>query len=124
MKKRSIQFDPADFEPVKAIALLFPGAEESVSHDNTPSVKVRGKLMCRLHETGAFIAIHLDFEIRDRYLDSHPEIFLLPDHYKNYPYICMLTNGYSQKLLKQVLEASWRGLASKKQQAEWDASKK
>jgi len=68
MKRENIKYDPADFEPIKRVALLFPGAEESVSHENTPSIKVRGKLMCRLHDNGEFIPIHLDFEKRDEYL--------------------------------------------------------
>lgn len=80
--------------------------------------------MCRLHENGTFIAIHLDFEWRDQYLDSHPEVFHLPDHYKAYPYICMWVKGYSKKLLKEILELSWRGLASKKQIAEWQGLQK
>lgn len=118
-----INFNYADFEPVKNIALRFPGTEESVSHENTPSIKVRGKLMCRLHDSGAFIPIRLDFALRDQYLDSHPESFHLPDHFKAYPYICMWIQGYNKKLLTEVLEASWRGLASKKQIAGWEQSK-
>ena len=120
MKLKQVKFNNADFEPVKKIALTFPGAEESVSHENTPSVKVRGKLMCRLHDNGEFIPIHLAFEIRDKYLDSHPEIFHLPEHFKAYPYICMWLHNYDTNLLKEILELSWRGLASKKQIAEWE----
>jgi len=45
---KQICFNPADFEPIKKIALDFPGAEESVSHYDTPSVKINGKFMCRL----------------------------------------------------------------------------
>lgn len=113
-------FNPADFEPVKKIALTFPGAEEGVSHKDTPSVKVSGKLMCRLHDSGEFIPIRLDFSMRDRYLESHPELFHLPDHFKPYPYICMWINSYDKKLLKEILELSWRGLASKKQVQEYE----
>lgn len=120
---KQIKYNPADFEPVKKIALSFPGAEESISHENTPSVKVRGKLMCRLHDSGEFIPIHLDFDIRDRYLDTHPEIFHLPDHFKSYPYICMWIHKYNIKLLKEVLELSWKGLAGKKLLAAWDETK-
>jgi hypothetical protein len=67
------------FEPVKNIALGFPGAKETVSY-GTPSVKVNGKFMCRLN--GDFIPIRLDFDLRDKYLDSHPEIFHVPEHYQ------------------------------------------
>ncbi len=119
MKRKTVNFNYADFEPIKDIALKFPGTEESTSHENTPSIKVRGKLMCRLHDSGEFIPIRLDFEIRDIYLDSHPEIFHLPDHFKAYPYICMWTHNYDKKLLTEILELSWKGLATKKQLEEW-----
>lgn len=114
MKNKTINFNSTDFEVVKNIALTFPGTEESVSHEGTPSVKVRGKLMCRLHESGEFISIRLDFEIRDKYLDSHPEVFHLPDHFKAYPYICMWTHHYDKKLIAEILEQSWKVLATKK----------
>jgi hypothetical protein len=122
MKKERLQFNPADFEPIRQIALRFPGTEDDVSHENTPSIKVRGKLMCRLHDNGEFIPIRLNFATRDEYLSRHPEIFLLPEHFKNYPYICMYIHRYDSRLLKEVLELSWRGLASKKQIAQWEAS--
>ena len=121
MKRLSYNFNSADFEPIKKIALTFPGTEESTSHENTPSIKVRGKLMCRLHDSGAFIPIRLNFELRDQYLDSHPEIFHLPDHFKAYPYVCMWIHRYDKKILTEVLELSWKGLASKKQLEEWKA---
>ncbi|HMR92294.1 MAG TPA: hypothetical protein PKC69_08265 [Chitinophagaceae bacterium] len=121
--KKQVSFNSSDFEPVKRIALTFPETEESVSHEGTPSVKVRGKLMCRLHDCGEFIPIRLDFSLRDKYLDSHPEVFHLPDHFKNYPYICMWIHQHDTKLLREVLEYSWRGLASKKAIKEYDNNK-
>ena len=123
MKSKTVNFDSADFEAVKNIALTFPGTEESISHEETPSVKVRGKLMCRLHDSGKFIPIRLDFKIRDKYLDSHPEIFHLPDHFKAYPYICMWTHNYDKSLLTEILELSWKGLASRKQVKKYDDKK-
>ena len=119
MKSKTVNFNYTDFEPIKNIALTFPGTEESTSYENTPSIKVRGKLMCRLHDSGEFIPIRLDFELREKYLDSHPEIFHLPDHFKAYPYICMWTHKYDKKLLTEILELSWQGLATKKQLEEW-----
>lgn len=123
MKSKSTNFNSADFEVVKHVALTFPDTEESVSHEGTPSVKVRGKLMCRLHDSGKFIPIRLDFEIRDKYLDSYPEIFHLPDHFIAYPYICMWLHNYDRNLLKEILEQSWKGLAAKKQVQEYEKKK-
>ena len=70
MKSKTVNFNYADFEPIKNIALTFPGTEESTSHENTPSIKVRGKLMCRLHDSGEFIPIRLDFDL------NHIHIFV------------------------------------------------
>ena len=124
MQNKRTNFNDTDFEVVKNIALTFPGTEESISHEGTPSIKVRNKLMCRLHENGEFIPIRLDFEYRERYLDSHPEIFHLPDHYKAYPYICMWTqHHYNKELIKEILELSWKGLATKKQVKAYEAMK-
>lgn len=123
MKNKTINFNYADFETVKNIALTFPDTEESISHEGTPSVKVRDKLMCRLHESGKFIPIRLDFEIREKYLDSHPEIFHLPEHYIAYPYICMWTHNYDRNLIRELLEHSWKGLATKNQVKEYDTNK-
>ena len=93
MKSKTVNFNYADFEPIKNTALTFPGTEESTSHEKTPSIKVCGKLMCRLHDSGEFSPVRVDFELRDNYLDSHPEIFHLPGHFKAYPYICMCSHN-------------------------------
>ena len=123
MNTKRINFDDSDFDLIRSIALTFPGAEESISHEGTPSIKVRNKLMCRLHENGEFIPIRLDFEHRDRFLDSHPEVFHLPDHYKAYPYICMWIHHDNKNLIKEILELSWKGLATKKQVKAYEARK-
>lgn len=79
--------------------------------------------MCRLHDSNEFIPTRLDFEIRDKYLDSHSEIFHLPEHFKAYPYICIWTPNYERKLLTEILELSWKGLLTRKQVKEYDEKK-
>lgn len=123
MRPQKINFNYADFDLVKKIALSFPGTEESLSHESTPSVKVGSKLMCRLHESGEFIPIHLDFELRDHYLEKYPDAFHLPEHFKAYPYICMWKEVQDKKLLEEILEASWRGLAGKRLIKSYDGTK-
>lgn len=123
MKDERKNFEYSDFETVKNIALTFPFTEESVSHEGTPSVKVRGKLMCRLHDNGEFIPIRLNFELRDKYLEKYPEFFHLPDHFKPYPYICMWINCCDRTLLTEILELSWKELVTKKQVLEYELRK-
>lgn len=112
-------FNPADFEPIRRVALQYPGTEDGMSHNSTPSIKIGKKLMCRLHENGEIIPIHLTFETRDAFLETYPESFTLPEHFKPWPYIALIVGSYTQELLKEVLESSWRVLATKKHLAEW-----
>ncbi len=123
MSAKPILFNPRDFDPVLETALRFPGTEESVSHYNTPSVKVKGKFMCRLHEDGDFIATHMPFEEREKYLEHYPEAFHLPEHYLKYPYVCIWIEALSRIPLQEILEKSWRSVATAKLQAEYDAGK-
>jgi hypothetical protein len=119
-RKPLVEFNPADFEPIRKIALTFPGAEDSISHEGTPSIKVRGKLLCRLHDNGKFIPIQVGFENRQVLLEKYPDEFTVPDHFKNYPYIAMWIPQTKIGLLKEVVEMGWRQLASKKQINEWE----
>lgn len=120
ISKRSIDFDPVDFEPIRKIALTFPGAEDSISHEGTPSIKVRGKLLCRLHDNGRFIPIQVGFENRQILLEKYPDEFTVPGHFINYPYIALWVPQTRPALLREVVEMGWRQLASRKQIAEWE----
>ena len=59
MKGNTSNYTYSDFDLVKGIALCLLGTEEGISHEGTLSVKVRNKLMCRLHDSAEFISIHL-----------------------------------------------------------------
>ncbi len=121
ISKRPIAFDPIDFEPIRKIALTFPGAEDSISHEGTPSIKVRGKLLCRLHDNGKFIPIQVGFENRQLLLEKYPDEFTVPDHFINYPYIALWVPQTRLALLREVVEMAWRQLASKKQISAWES---
>ncbi len=123
MKGKILNFNYSDFDYVKNIALTFPDTQESVSHQGTPSVKVCNKLMCRLHDSGDFMPIHLNFDLRGKYLDSYPEFFHLPDHFKAYKYICMWINCRDTELIHEILELSWKGLATKKMIKKYEEEK-
>lgn len=111
---KEINFNPLDFEPVRQIALNFPDAIDSLSHYNTPSIKIKKHLLCRLHENGIWIAFRTDFERREVFLEKYPESCFITPHYKDYPYICMYVNSYTPELLKAVLETGYRAIIAKK----------
>jgi hypothetical protein len=110
---KEINFNPADFEPVRQIALLFPGAQDSLSHYNTPSIKIKKNLLCRLHENGEWLVIRTDFQNRELFLEKYPESCFINEHLKNYSYIGLYVNSYSMELLKTVLESGFKAITEK-----------
>lgn len=109
-----INFTPSTFEPLRQLALLFPNAEDSLSHYNTPSIKIKQHLLCRLHENGAWFAMRTDFKSRDEFLEQYPESCFITPHHKNYPYICVHTANYTVALLKAILESGYKAITEKK----------
>jgi hypothetical protein len=111
---KAINFNPADFEPVRKIALQFPGSSDSLSHYDTPSIKIKKNLLCRLHENGEWLAVRTDFESREMFFEKYPESCFITPHYKDYPYICLYINSYSMELLRAVLETGYKAIGEPK----------
>ncbi|MEQ7802360.1 hypothetical protein ABDJ41_21370 [Pedobacter sp. ASV1-7] len=110
---KEINFNPADFETVRQIALLFPGAQDSLSHYNTPSIKIKKHLLCRLHENGESLIIRTNFQNRELFLEKYPESCFINEHLKNYSYIGLYINSYTIELLKAVLECGFKAITEK-----------
>ena len=111
---KEINFDPADFEPLRQIALQYPDATDSLSHYDTPSIKIKKNLLCRLHENREWFALRTDLESREMFLGKYPESCFINAHFKNYPYIGIYVNSYTINLLKLVLESGFKALTKKK----------
>jgi len=111
---KEINFNPADFALVREIALQFPDASDSLSHYDTPSVKIKKNLLCRLHEGGEWLAMRTDFESRELFLEKYPESCFINAHFLNYPYIGVYVGNYNRELLKAILESGYRAITAKK----------
>jgi hypothetical protein len=111
---KSINFNRVDFEPVRLIALQFAGATDSLSHYDTPSIKIGKNLLARLHESGEWFALRTDYESRSHFLEQYPESCFINAHFQNYPYVGMYLDNYTTELLKLVLESGYKAITTKK----------
>lgn len=112
------------YRRVCAIALTFPGVEESTSY-GTPSLKVKGRIMSRLRtEAEGALALRCDFVDRQILLQADPRAFFITDHYVNYPMILVRLYRVRRRALPDLIERAWRMVAPPKLIAEYDAGKR
>ncbi len=99
------------FEQVRLAAHVFPGVEDSTSY-GTPALKVRGKLLARVHQSGeCFVRANLlDREIL---MQSDPNVFFITDHYRDYPWILVRFSAVEPGALPDLIERAWRLVAPK-----------
>lgn len=103
-----------------ALAQRFPGVEESTSY-NTPSLKVKGKLIARLRsEAEGALALYCDFIDREMLLQAAPDTFFITDHYANYPMILVRLDKVLPSALPELIEKAWRMRAPAKLIAQLD----
>src|SRR5579862_8369059 len=64
------------FEQVRTVALTLPGVEDGTSY-RTPALKVRGKLLARMHQTLDCLVLRVDFLDRQILMQSAPRAFFI-----------------------------------------------
>ncbi len=108
------------FEDVVSAALQLPEVTESTSY-NTPSLKVKGKVMGRLRsEAEGALALRCDFLDREMLMQADPATFFITDHYKDYPMVLINLGALRPGALPQLLEAAWRLVAPVRLQQAFD----
>jgi hypothetical protein len=109
------------FEQVRLVAQAFPGIEDSTSY-GTPAIKVRGKLLARLHQSGECFVLRADLLDREILLQSDPSVFFITDHYRDYPWILVRFSAVDPAALPDLIERAWRLVASKTLIAKYDGA--
>ena len=111
------------WDEVRAIALSFPGVEETTSY-GTPAFKAKGKFMTRLRpEDGAVVLVDIPFDEREMLMEAEPETFYITPHYKDYPSVLARLDSLHPGSLRNFLERRWRNVAPKTLVKAFDAAK-
>ena len=110
------------FEQVRLAAQAFPGVEDSTSY-GTPALKVRGKLLARLHQSGECLVLRADLLGREILLQSDSRVFYITDHYRDYPWVLVRFSGVDAGALPDLIERAWRLVAPKTLIAKYDSGK-
>jgi hypothetical protein len=108
------------FEQVRTVALTFPGVEDGTSY-GTPALKVRGKLLARVHQSIDCLVLRADFLDRQILMQAAPSAFFITDHYRDYPWVLVRFTAIEARELPSLIERAWRLVASKTLIKNYDA---
>jgi hypothetical protein len=109
------------WDDVVAIASKLPGVETSTTY-GTPSLKVKGKFMCRLRtDPDALVVRVVDLEDRESLLQGKPRVFFSTPHYDGHPYVLVRLNLVGKRQLAELVEDAWRLRAPRSLIGEYDA---
>jgi len=84
-----------------------PGVEESTSY-GTPALKVKGKLLLRLHDDGNKIVLRMPFERREELIAGDPKTYFITDHYRDYPWVLVSLKEVQPNALPDLLQLAYR----------------
>jgi hypothetical protein len=105
------------FDTVCKLASALPRAEVATAY-GSPSIKVDGALMACIAVNKAAepnsLMVRIDFDQRDAMIEEAPETYYLKDHYAPYPAVLVRLSKVTEDELRDLLNASWRFVTSKK----------
>jgi hypothetical protein len=102
------------------IGSRFPGLEPAMSY-GTPSLKVRGKFVCRLRTNPDALVMRVtDLGEREALLQGEPETFFSTPHYDGYPAVLIRLERVDPVELAELIEEAWRLQAPKRLIADFE----
>ncbi len=109
----------ADWESVREIALSFPEVEESAGDRVAYSVRGKGFAWQARERDGGGLAVRVDRDEKQLFLDANPEVYFTSPHYTGYPGIQIRLEHISPDELRERLEDAWLIQAPKRLAAEY-----
>ncbi len=110
------------WDDVLRIAHEFPGVEEGTCY-HTPALRVRGRLLGRLHEDGDDLILRMERDTRGVLLRVRPHIFYITDHYEPYSWVRVRLATVTDSELREVFADAWHSQAPKKLRNEYEVAR-
>jgi hypothetical protein len=104
---------PVTYDAVRRLALTLPDTEESTSY-GTPAIKVKGKLLLRLHDDGDKVVLKMPFDRREELMAGDPETYFITDHYRDYPWVLVSLANVRPDALRDLLLIAHRAASPEK----------
>jgi len=98
------------FQDFRAAARKLPEVEISTSY-GTPALKVKGRMILRMHDKLDAVVLRVDFISRQILMQADPQTFFITDHYKNYPAMLVRLSAVNRAALPDLVERAWRQVA-------------
>jgi hypothetical protein len=113
-----------NYGEVRQIALTFPGVDEHLAFGR-PTLRVSKKfLACIAKIDPDTLCLKMpDHMQRDILLSAKPDVFYLTDHYADFGAILIRLPRVDPEELRDLIEDSWRLLASKRDKAAYEGTK-
>jgi hypothetical protein len=108
------------FGQVRAAALGLPGVQDGRSY-GTPALKVRGKLLARVHQSLDCLVLRADLVDRQILMQAAPDTFFITEHYRDAPWVLVRFAEVEASELPGLLERAWRLVAPARLVKEYDA---
>jgi hypothetical protein len=109
------------FEKLRLAARHLPEVEDSTWY-GTPSLKVRGKSLCRVKDP-AIVVLMCPLEEKELLMEAVPDIYFETDHYRGWPAILIRIDAIPPADLELRMERAFVMQAPKTLLKTWQAAK-
>ena len=104
----------ADWDTVRALASSFPEVEASSSGRIAFSVRGKGFAWEARERDGGGLAVRVDRDEKQLFLDANPDVYFTSPHYNGYPAVQLRIEAIERDELRERLEDAWLIQAPKK----------
>jgi len=104
----------ADWDVVRELALAFPEVEASSSGRIAFSIRGKGFAWEARERDGGGLAVRVDRDEKQLFLDANPDVYFTSPHYNGYPAVQIRLEEIDSEELQERLEDAWLIQAPKK----------